>query len=280
MPSQRPLLERHLPILRFDSRERYFPVSAAAWTDCPGHELRRADGTVLAATAGAAALELGFLGAERYADGVPVRPGDLIASPGRDYHTKAEAFHDDPRYGARVYGRARAGSDRRVWLQYRWFYFFNDYRLIGPRVPAGRHEGDWEMIQLRLDAAETEPDLALYMHHRAVAMRPWTAVRTLGGHPVVYVARGSHGSYFTPGLHLTGAWFDHADGRLDRGPQSLEVIDDGRAFDWIRWPGAWGGTRPRRGLRGRLDGRSPGGPGARSQLRWDDPAVLVARARR
>jgi hypothetical protein len=276
------LLARHLPIVRFDSRERYFPVSASAWTDCPGHVLRRADGTVLAdrTSAGTPWLELSFLGPERYRDGTCVRDRDVIASPGRGYQAKAEPFQADPRYALRVYGRARTGSDRRLWLQYRWFYFLNDYRLVGRWLAVGTHEGDWEMIQLRLDAERSVPDLALYTHHRAAQVRMWDAVETVGSQPVVYVARGSHGCYFTPGTRWTGAWFDHADGRVDRGPLQLELVGDGPAHEWIRWPGSWGATVPRRGVLGLLDGRSPAGPGAPWHIRWRDPAILFDRVTR
>src|SRR6202012_4708913 len=80
------LLSRYLPILRFDAGERYFPLAAEAWTDCPGHLLRRTDGTILA---GAEALSLAFLGPHRYRNGSPVLAGDAIVSPGRRYPAKA-----------------------------------------------------------------------------------------------------------------------------------------------------------------------------------------------
>ena len=227
--------------------------------------------------AGTPWLELSFLGAERYRNGVAVHPGDVIASSGRGYRAKADAFQTDPRYALRVYGRAQAGSDGRVWLQYRWFYFLNDYRLVGDRLAVGTHEGDWEMIQLRLDAERCSPDLALYTHHRTAQTRPWEAVEKVGEQPLVYVARGSHGCYFTAGTRWTGAWFDHADGRVDLGPCELEIVDDGPAHEWIRWPGAWGGTVARRGLPGLLDGSSPAGPGAPWHIRWRDPAILFDR---
>jgi hypothetical protein len=275
------LLARHRPLLRFDRAERWFPVSAAAWTDAPGQTLRRADRTVLAggtvARAGGPVLSLGFLGPARYAGGAPVLPGDAIVAASAAHVASAAALHDDPRYADRVYGRARSGADGRVWLQYRWFYLLNDYRLVGRRLPAGVHEGDWEMIQLRLDAGGAVPDLALYLHHRSAECRAWEAIERVGGRPVVYVARGSHGCYATPGTRWTGVWFDHADGGVERGPDTLEVVDDGPEDGWIRWPGTWGGTRVRRGPLGRIDGESPAGPGAPRHLRWRDPAVLLDR---
>jgi hypothetical protein len=272
------LLARHLPLLRFDHRERYFPLAAEAWTDCPGHLLRRADGAVLAEAAQAAAssLALSFLGPQRYRDGAPVRAGDAIVSPGRRYRAKATALQSDPRYADRVYARAQTGSDGRRWLQYRWFYFFNDYRLLGV-LPVGVHEGDWEMVQLRLDRAGTAPDLALYTQHRTAQRREWAAVRRDGERPLVYVARGSHGCYFTPGTRWTGAWFDHADGRTRRGEQTLVVTGDDPADAWITWPGRWGGSNPRRGPLGRLDASSPPGPGAPMHRNWSDPSILLDR---
>ena len=202
----------------------------------------------------------------------------MIVSPGRRYRAKAEALQADPHHAGRVYGRAQTGSDGRLWLQYWWFYFFNDYRLLGV-LAAGVHEGDWEMIELRIDAAGSAPDLALYTHHRSAQARPWTSVEKVGERPVVYVARGSHGAYFDAGTRWTGAWFDHADGRIDTGAQRLQIVGDGPADAWIRWPGAWGGTRARGGAIRRLDGQSPAGPGAWFHIRWRDPAILLGRAR-
>ena len=56
------LLRRFLPRLRYDSNEQYFADSPAQWTDNPGHELRRGDGTLLAR---APTLSLGLLARRR-----------------------------------------------------------------------------------------------------------------------------------------------------------------------------------------------------------------------
>jgi hypothetical protein len=56
----------------------------------------------------------------------------------------------------------------------------------------------------------------------------------------------------------------------------LEVVDDGdRVYDWIFWPGRWGGTAPGDGLGNRLklDSFSPRGPG--HQRQWQNPANLL-----
>ena len=209
------LLQRYLPALRYDSQEPYFADAASEWTDNPGNELRRADGTVLAARSRRRSGEasLGFLGPTQYPGELPVSAADRIGDPARNYVAQAEALHAQPQYANRVYGHSATGSDERVWLAYWFFYFYNDYNLIGPLIKAGLHEGDWEMIQLRLVLGGQVPDLAVYAQHKHAGQRPWNQVERVGDQPVVYPARGSHASYFSSGVHWTGDWFDFADGK-------------------------------------------------------------------
>jgi hypothetical protein len=273
------LLARHLPVIRYDSLEPYFCDSAAEWTDNPTNVLRRADGTVIAAarpSSGQRTLSLAFLGRQRYADGTPVQAGDLIADTAHDYVAQARTIHAEPGYADRIYGHAATGSDGRAWLAYWFFYFYNDYNLVGDLFPAGLHEGDWEMIQLRLDPAGGAPDLAVYAQHRHADSRDWAEVERVGDRPVVYSARGSHASYFTAGIHWTGDWFDHADGHRPAPPMALEILtDDG----WALWPGLWGDTLPKPGVGEDLgfDDSSPRGPGGHAQ--WRDPVALLSTVR-
>jgi hypothetical protein len=273
------LLARHVPVLRYDSQEPYFCDSAAEWTDNPGNQLIHADGTVIARatpSAGEQQLALGFLGPRQYANGLPASGSDRIADPAHDYVAQARAMHGKPGYANRAYGHWATGSDGRLWLAYWFFYFYNDYNLLGPLLPAGLHEGDWEMIQLRLDEAAESPDLAVYAVHRHAAARDWNQVERVGSQPVVYPARGSHTSYFSAGPHWTGHWFDHANGKRPGPPLTLEVIEDGDpAYAWATWPGLWGGTVPKPGVGDDIgvDDDSPRGPGGHAQ--WRDPVKLV-----
>jgi hypothetical protein len=271
------LLERHRPVLRYDSQEAYFADSAAEWTDDRGQVLQRADGTPIAAAPPDGPLALGFLGPSMYGDGkTAVTAGDCISRPGRDYVAAARRLHT--RYGNRMYGRwRRSDADGRVWLQYWFWYFYNDYNLVGSFIGAGLHEGDWEMVQLRVDAAGAAPDLAVYAQHRHAGALEWGRVERVGDRPVVYPARGSHASYFTADVHWTGVWFDHADGRGFSPEIELEVVRDGdAAYAWMRWPGMWGDTRPADGELAIAADSSPRGPGAHPQ--WEEPHALLATA--
>jgi hypothetical protein len=274
------LLQRHVPVLRYDSQEPYFADAASEWTDNSHNQLRRADGIVIASArpaSGEAQLSLGFLGVARYTNGTAVSAEDRIADTAHDYVAQAQALHSRPRYANRVYGHSATGSDGRLWLAYWFFYFYNDYNLIGPLIKAGLHEGDWEMIQLRLDPAGAVPDLAVYAQHKHAAQRPWSQLERVGDQPVVYPARGSHASYFTSGVHWTGDWFDFANGQRPGPPLELHIISDASGVDeWAIWPGRWGGTQPPPNDANPLDDSSPRGPGGHSQYRQPDSLLTTA----
>jgi hypothetical protein len=263
------LLRIHQPVVKYDSQESYFADSAATWTDNPGNRLTRADGDVTAPELG-----LEFLGLTTYSDSKPVAKTDKIGDPSRKYREQARKLHENPEYANRVYGHAAVDRDGDQWLQYWFFFFYNDYNLIGHFLKAGLHEGDWEMVQIRV--RDGGPDLAVYAQHTHAQSRDWRQVDVAPGtrRPIVYIARGSHASYFEPGTHWTGHWFDHADGKRRSRDLALEIVVDGDArWNWVHWPGLWGDTRKSGNP---LDSGSPVGPGAHKQ--WSDPLQLVQKA--
>jgi len=94
-------------------------------------------------------------------------------------------------------------SAARVYYDYRprnkinyWFFFaFND----GPGPQ--NHEGDWERIEVKLNAANRASG-TVYHQHGGSDTLSWRRTPKVGGtHPVVYSAKGSHASYPTPGRH-------------------------------------------------------------------------------
>ena len=260
------LLERHRPRLVYDSHEAYFADSAAIWTDSTTNVLKRQDGTVLARPP---KLALGFLGEMAYADSKPAFKTDAIGDTTRSYAANAAKLHKQAKYANRVYGHARKDSQGRLWLQYWLFYYYNDYQLLGP-LSGGNHEGDWELVQLRLDAAET-PQQIVFSQHKQAESKTWMVAPKLGNTPLVYVARGSHANYFGAGSHWTGHWFDRADGKGPKIDPKLEIVGSD-APKWLFWPGRWGDTKPK----GPLDSNSPTSPGVRPH--WTDPLALILKA--
>ena len=266
------LLLRHQPGLKYDSMEQYFCDSAAEWTDNPGNELRRADGAhgLGELLAGGSKLTLGYLAGTTYPDGQQVLDTDRIGDPKKNYREQYVALRAaHPELRNRMYGHA-VEQDGTLWLQYWFFYFYNDYNLA---LGIGLHEGDWEMVQLRMH--DGAPDLAVYAQHRQAEKRAWSHVTKVPGdpnRPMVYVARGSHASYFEPGFHQTEAWYDLADGKRNSPRTTLEVVEDDQP-PWIAWPGVWGDTRSRVGG---IDQPSPRGPAAHGQ--WTNPGSILATA--
>jgi hypothetical protein len=185
---------------------------------------------------------------------------------GKDYREQYRRLRmAHPELANVVYGHAIEVNGR-LWLQYWFWYFYNDYQLS---FALGTHEGDWEMVQFRIDDAAGQPDLAVYSQHRYGEVRPWDEVQTLGERPVIYVARGSHAGYYTAGFHQTEAWYDLADGkrRMKHRP-ALEILGTNEPA-WPRWPGRWGDTLPRSGV----ESNSPTGPGAKKQ--WTMPDKML-----
>lgn len=90
-------------------------------------------------------------------------------------------------------------ADGYTMLQYWFFYPYNDFHTS--HGGSNDHEGDWENVIVYLQA--DKPAYAVYAshggggeHHR----RAWDELTLINSHPMVYVAAGSHGSYFTPEL--------------------------------------------------------------------------------
>jgi hypothetical protein len=269
------LLERFQPVLRYDSNEQFFADSAQQYMDAPGITLRRGPvsrekaGAVLASSDGSGGvpkLALDFLGAKTYANQKPAEKTDVIGVRGKNYREQYVALRTArPDLNNVTYGHAIEANGR-LWLQYWLWYFYNDYQLS---FALGTHEGDWEMLQFRMDAEAGHPDIAVYAQHRYGEVRPWDEVEKLGDRPVVYVARGSHASYFEAGFHQTEAWYDLADGkrRMKDRPR-LEILGTNQPA-WTRWPGRWGDSLPRSGV----ESNSPTGPGAKKQ--WTAPDKML-----
>jgi hypothetical protein len=187
-----------------------------------------------------------------------------VAAPGRGGDLRPAA-----------YARATPLADGGAWLQY-WLYYPEQDQDRGI-VRTGRHEGDWELVQIGVDA-DGRPRQVVYAQHRGGERCAWAEVERRDGHPVVYVARGSHASYLRAGTR-DRLWPDPNDeadglGRVVR-PRLVRVSAD--SPPWMAWPGRWGGARQRWWIPGEQD--SPRGPTFQPNDRFDDPDAWARGAR-
>lgn len=174
-----------------------------------------------------------------------------------------------------IYGRVVRRPDGGAWLQYWLFYAGQDQdRGI---VRTGRHAGDWEMVQYRLDA-RGRPREAVYAQHSGAERCEWGTVQQRSGRPVVYAARGAHASYFRPGTR-DRTWPDPSDEANGEGaavrPRVVRITATTPA--WMRWREPWGGARARWWIPAEQD--SPSGPAFQQQGRWSDPNGWARAAR-
>ena len=198
---------------------------------------------------------LDFLARPTYANGEPVRRGDYLEECGASYAADARAMRARKGYADIVYGHARHDGDGRLWLQYWFFYYYNDKGLLD----IGQHEGDWEMVQLRL-GEDGQPDAATYGQHagaeRAALGRgraPADRRRRGAGRLLARAARTPR--FRGPAAHEAPVVPDHNDGLGPRlRPRLVTIGDDGAGLGAVA--GALGVDPAARVLRGRQPPRA------------------------
>jgi hypothetical protein len=183
---------------------------------------------------------------DQYATDFPGTP----RTPGCDYETHFKQVMGDR--SPVVYAHIATEEGRRgVALQYWFFYYFNDFNNL--------HEGDWEMIQLLFDAATVEealtqePVRVAFAQHSGGETADWTApkLERQGERPVIYASRGSHASYYGPGLWLgwgrdgSGLGCDITSGNPVRIDPEVRLIPEtitgkNDPFAWATFAGRWG----------------------------------------
>ncbi len=248
------LLDRHRPVLRFDPQYDYRVLAAGSAVNNPGNLLRRFDGEVIARAEGQPLLELETL--STYPGGLEAQTDDCLAMA-PDYAGDARRMEWEQPHSGRLYGRVKEDGGR-TWLQYWFWLYYNPKNLLG----VGKHEGDWEMIQVGL-GPDGDPQVATYAQHDSGEARPWGQGDVEFSprdprRPVVYIAPLSHASYFEPNSHPYLIGVDHP---YEGGPSAAElpVVAFG---PWVSWAGRWGSTERRIGR------RIGGGP---KSPRWQGP---------
>lgn len=278
-------LRKYVPKLKYDSQGDFWAASPQTITDWPENEVKDGTSAALFSHQLGPEFEWGLPTLVPPPEPYPANPGhprsprtagetDFIDAQG-DHKVAADSFRNGP-LDNWTYGRAVHDSEGRLWLQYWFFYYYNDQDVLG----FGDHEGDWEGVQYRLKSDLSSPDEATYSQHTdSEAERcPWSLVRkepvVEGGvsreAPLVYVAALSQASYFVPGAHSRPAPRpdDSANGLGgDRPAPSLSQI--GETYPkWNQWPGRWGDKVPTPpSLLG--SSRAPG-----RQAPWSDPKAF------
>jgi len=267
-PEQRELLERHRPLLCFDRQYDYRPLAVEGAFENPGNQIVNSDGEAIAGVGANPELALSVLNA--YPEGsTPDLEDSLQLAPGVSGDSRRMEL--DERLGSRLYGRVVEDGGR-TWLQYWYWLYYNPKNLFG----FGRHEGDWEMIQVGL-GADGEPEVATYAQHGSGEARHFRTdtveTREVDGHvrPVVYVAPFSHASYFAAHAHPYLVGVDNPAGG---GPAPWLPVEP--FGEWVEWGGRWG--RSDHGIPGLLR-KGPRSP-AHQNPKWSSPATFHSKMRR
>lgn len=126
----------------------------------------------------------------------------------------------------------------RQYVAYWFFYPYDKFEI--PDLPNQEHEGDWERVSIQLDSNDQLVQV-FYYHHDNGMLRSPESLEFEGTHPVVYSARGSHGSYpnarddYATKVPLL---YDHT----DRGPRwsTWNNLLKVESQLWYGFGGAWG----------------------------------------
>lgn len=195
---------------------------------------------------GITARDLFWLDSSHHID-LPGRP--RVAACTYELHFSQQMGNQQPVVYARI---VREPGVPGLALQYWFFYYFNDFNDM--------HEGDWEMIQLLFDDSNTltqallrGPTRVAFAQHSGGETTMWDEARLdkEGGRPVVYVASGSHASFYGPGIWLgwgqdgAGLGCDVTTGPWDRISPEVRLIPDqitgpGDPYAWTTFRGRWG----------------------------------------
>ena len=163
----------------------------------------------------------------------------------------------------------------RLWLQY-WLFYADNPQDRGI-ARSGRHEGDWEMLQVGL-GPDARPRAVTFAQHSWRQGCAWPDVAREGRAPVAYVAHASHATYPRRGTH-DRRWPDpddeaRGDGLRVRPPVTL--IGDERPR-WVASPMRWGASRA--AWWSPAEQFSPVGPRFQDDGRWRTPAAFHEGAR-
>jgi hypothetical protein len=154
--------------------------------------------------------------------------GDNLDYPGPDNPTAQAAitneamsvYHWTQANHPQVYFYVSRPTGGVTTIQYWYFYSYNYYNCdigcpVGPHLLSqntselthDRHTGDWEHVDVKVDAERRVVGYTLSQHELNVPIARG-GLRTIGTHPVVYAALGDHANYpqcYSNGIRIAGA---------------------------------------------------------------------------
>ena len=204
---------------------------------------------------------------------LPLNPKDLLSNNSDKLYLDLRnivPYHDTgntsnildktfKKFPFRVYGRLidPENNSTHIVLQYWLFYPFNHWH--------NDHEGDWELVQIRYSKDRHEPDQLTTSHHNSGTVIAWDkASKIKGTHPKIFVAKGGHGNWPTPGNHAVGRMWKKVGIFRDKTSENglvlypgyiinnvsekkrkyiLEDISDLSRSSWCYWNGRWGDVK-------------------------------------
>jgi hypothetical protein len=185
------LAQQFAPTLRFAAAEQYTPLALQDYlaqtslrAGKPPHgKLVQSHPTLFTLPVTPAATYLDIRGAEPYSN----KAGYLALQ--RQLAAK--------RRPTVYWHMTRQASTGRIALEYWFLYLYNDF--------VDQHEADWEGVTVVVQNGA--PIGATYSQHQGRVWTQWPAA-TPDGHPVVYVAAGSHANYPLPGRYAVKVCYD------------------------------------------------------------------------
>jgi len=229
------LAKKYAPVLRLASGERYHPLRLEDYltktvlrSGSPPHgTLAQAQPTLFSLPVTSSPSYLDIKGAEP----------NLHASGYPSIEQQLELARPRPTVYLHLAYEPAVG---RVAIEYWLLYLFNDFY--------DQHEADWEGVTVVLENGV--PLGATYSQHQGRKWIPWSALSATGGHPVVYVARGSHAEYPKAGRYsIRVCWTQYGrhcaptpkvDDAGGGGPTVPPTAYDLQPFAGSGYTGSWG----------------------------------------
>ena len=235
---QHKISKRYSPVLYFSEGEDFFPIEVKSYLD-HSQLMER----------------IPFFLKDRVVSD-SVTPAVLERNSSKDYYlrlrkencTGIASYYQKIRktYSRTIYSKLFEvkNSPEISFVLYYWFFFWGSK---AGSVNFTWHQCDWEMFMLYLNR-DYEPIYIGLSQHYYGSVKNWEDINREECHPVIYVARGSHGLYLSPGKHK--AYYDKnkkwrlgsdiCEAALHWSPGNYQIVVLNDSLGWLNFKGYWG----------------------------------------